>query len=167
LMSDTEKRRGPSFAGGPFGEHVWQSLMISAIGFVLVNASFILDFLWHNSVTLAIMQITGSDPNELYAWYPHALKVSFLLLVLLASYFALTSKLSTVIKAAFSTVPVVSLLLAVGAFFAGSSTYATLSGTAIVAGILYWLSRHDMPWQYIFSVLLAGICSLAFIVAGM
>lgn len=166
-MPDAAGKHGATFKDGPFVRYIWQSLIISAIGFMLLNASFLLDFLWHNSVTLAIMQITGSDPNELHAWYPPALKVSFLLLVLFASYFVLTSKFNTVIKAAFTVVPVATLLLTTAQFFAGSSTYATLSCVVILAGILYWISKHGMPWQYLFSVTLAGIGSLAFIITGM
>lgn len=146
-------------------KHLGQSFFIAIVGFLLVNISFMLDLLWHNSVTFAMFQLTGLDPNDTYAWYPVVLKISFLLMIVLIAYFLYLSRLGTLIKASFTAIPVATLLLTIGLSMSGSSTYAVLSCLVVLAGIVTWLIRHRIPWQYSFSALLAGLGSLALLLS--
>jgi uncharacterized membrane protein AbrB (regulator of aidB expression) len=129
-------------------------LVIAAGGFILFNAAFLLAAFVNN----ASMRVIGMPQDA----SPHFLsRVSYLILVFLISLGIFKSKLNTLFKATFLTMPLmVGLVL-----YQQSKFLITLIGVLIVSGVFFCLYKKRLPWQYYFATLYVaalGLCIMLF-----
>ena len=144
-------------------KYIGQALVIAAIGFVLLNVTFmffaalILGTNW--VISLFTPQAREGIPSPIAGIIPLALIIYF-------SWLIYRSKLNTIVKATYTTIPT-----AVGLVIIGISLYrwpiASFSvGSIACCAALYYLSTTKQPWQYYFSIILVGIALLLMALLG-
>ncbi len=121
-----------------------EAILIILIGFVLFNVAFM--------GVAAIIGLIGwitqnpTQPNELGS-------LIFLVLLLILTFLVFKSKLSVLIKAAFLSMPVMSVMVMIGVVFNGQLILVFGLVGLLLGTLLGSLRLRKAPWQYTFSVL--------------
>lgn len=140
-------------------KNVLSSLIIVFGGFILFNAAFLLAAFVIN----ASMRIMGMPQNVA----PHLLsRALYLILIFLISFGIFRSKLNTLVKATFLTMPLMVVLVMVGmVLYHQSQILITVIGALIVGAVLLYLYKKKLSWQYYFATLyvaVLGLCIMLF-----
>ncbi|MEK7637299.1 MAG: hypothetical protein AAB402_02840 [Patescibacteria group bacterium] len=138
----------------PVIRNVLSAVAVAGAGFVLLNLVFI--FFASIAWVLEKLIIPGSTPMERPWFMPVSFAISAAIIALI-SWFVFRSKLATLGKAIFMTVPV-----AVGLALIGIQLYrwpvAALSlGGLLSLGVLYYFYRTKQPWLYHYVVILVAL----------
>lgn len=121
-----------------------EAILIILIGFVLFNVAFM--------GVAAIIGLIGwitqnpTQPNELGY-------LIFLVLLLILTFLVFRSKLSVLIKAAFLSMPVMSIMVMIGVVFNDQLILVFGLVGLLIGALLGYLRVRKAPWQYTFSVL--------------
>lgn len=140
----------------------WQKNALSVFvivigGFILFNVAFILAALVING----LMSIMGIPEN---AAPPELSKIIYLILILLISSVVFKSKLNTLVKATFLTMPLMVTLVMIGILlYEQSKMLNVVIGTAIICLVLLYLRKKKLSWQYYFAVFYVAILALCII----
>lgn len=140
-------------------ENILSSLVIMLGGFILFNVAFLLAAFVINTS----QRIIGMPQNAA----PHLLgKALYLALIFIISFFVLKSKLNTLIKATYFTMPLMVVLVMVGLFlYQQPKSLIAVIGTLIVSAVLFYLYKKRLSWQYYFAtfyVAVLGLCIMLF-----
>lgn len=142
----------------------WQKNALSALtivlgGFVLFNLAFLLA----SFVIISSMRIMGMPQD---AAPPFLSKVLYLILILLISFGIFKSKLNTLVKATFLTMPLMVLHVLIGlTLYPQSQLLIALIGALILIAVLFYLYKRKLSWQYYFAtfyVAILGLCIMLF-----
>lgn len=140
-------------------KNILSMLTIMIGGFILFNAAFLLAAF----VIINSMKIMGMSEN---AAPPFTGKVLYLILIFLISFGILKSKLNTLIKATYFTMPLMVVIVMVGIlFYQQTKLFVIAIGALIIGSVLLYLYKKKLPWQYYFATLyvaVLGICIVAF-----
>jgi hypothetical protein len=99
-------------------------------------------------------------------WFPPAKHVMFVVIIGLISWPILRSKLGTLYKAIYLTVPLAVILVTIGMFLYRWPVVVYLVGGFITIGILYYLYRTRQPWLYYYTVVLVALTLMIFTLLG-
>lgn len=140
---------------------ILQILAVPFFSFILLNLIFVFDAIYQgflrqlilNPSVVAAMVIKGN-------WLPMAIHGSFLLIICLISWPILRSKLNTLIKAIYLTVPSAVVFVTVGIFLNRWPIIEYPIEGIIGFGIFYYLYTRKKPWLYYYSIALIGITLL-------
>ncbi len=156
----------PLLSGHGTVARIIQAALVALLGFALLNAAFILDFLYQSAIkSIVVLFMEPWEFNSL-EWLRTIMNLSFMALMLLAAYLVLKSGFHVVIKAAFLAVPTATVLLI---------TYITLyprNTLAISACVIEFLAafavmlRKRPHWLYFFSFLLTAASLAAMALLG-
>lgn len=128
-------------------------------GFILFNVAFILAAFVING----LIKIMGMHEN---ASPPFISKALYLILVFLISFGIFKSKLNTLIKATFLTMPLMVVIVMIGILFYRQTKFLVIAiGALIIGSVLFYLYKKKLPWQYYFATLyvaVLGLCIMAF-----
>lgn len=150
----------------PWVKNVLSALAVAFFGFILLNLTFLLDFLFQSVVDRIVRFFTPDDFNMAWRWFPPAKHVMFVVIIGLISWPILRSKLGTLYKAIYLTVPLAVILVTVGIFLYSWPIVSYLVGGLITIGILYYLYRTRQPWLYYYSVVLVALTLMIFTLLG-
>lgn len=142
-----------------WNKNVLSVLTIVVGSFILFNIAFLLTAL----VVKASMSILVMTHN---AAAPVLSKVISLIVILLISWVIFKSRLNTLVKATFLTIPLmVVLVMVVIALYGQSKLLTAVVGFAIISAVLLFLKKKKLSWQYYFAtfyVAIFGLCILFF-----
>lgn len=137
-------------------------VIIPAAGFILLNLTFMLAFLFHSIFTTMF----SFDMNTTYRWIPSFRHFLFLLFILFISWLILRSKLNELIKAIFSTVPTAVVLVTAGIFLYQWPAIVYGLGTIIYGCIVFFLYKTKKPWTFYYAVTLVALALLTMGILG-
>ena len=146
----------------PYVYNVLIALAIAVLGFILLNAAFLLNFLLFRLTDIII-------PHEsvpAVPWYPAARHLFFLVLILVLSWLILRAKARPFFKAVYLTVPVAVTLVTVGMLLYNWPVLTYITGVLLTAGILFYLYRNRLRWYYYYATLLVALTLLVFTLSG-
>jgi len=137
----------------------WHKNVLSAVaivigGFILFNIAFILASLVIKA-TINIMRLPlDSAP-------PFISIVVFALLIAIISYYIFKSKLNTIVKAAYFTLPLMVVQLSLGiVLYQQSKLLIAVIGALIIAALLMYFYKKKLSWQYYFATLYVAVLGL-------
>jgi hypothetical protein len=146
----------------PWIKNILSALAVAVLGFVLLNLTFLLNFLLFKLIDLCL-------PHELitaFPWFPMVRYALFLVIIILISWPVFRSKLSTLYKAIYLAVPTTVVLVSIGIFMYRWPPAAYLVGGIFAAGILFYLYCMRQPWLYYYAVLLVALTLMVFTLLG-
>lgn len=142
------------------GAHIaFHVVAIVVGGFILFNLGFLLAAVVIRGTQILLGPTLGSPAIGRYV---------FLAVMGLISWFVFKSKLPTIAKATFMSLPLITLLLMIGISFFGTPLWLTIALDATVIGVvLFNLKQNHYPWQYYFSTGYVAILMVIIGITGM
>jgi hypothetical protein len=140
---------------------------VAAIGFVLLNLTFLLNYLVFQFINIFMpSNPMPSNPESAPQWFPLARHILFLIIIALISWIVFRSKLRVLIKAIFMTVPTAVTLVTIGILLYPSPVLPYLVGALLTIGVLFYFYRTHRPWLYYYSVILVALVLMVFTLMG-
>ena len=136
-----------------FWKNGLSALIVAILGFVLLNATFMADWAWQSLIKFIFLPNLELTDN----WIPAVMQASFVIIIALISWLVYRSKIGTIFKAAFTTVPVAIVLVFDGILFFRTPALAYSIGAVIMLGVLALFYYKKFPWLYYYSVLLVAL----------
>ena len=99
-------------------------------------------------------------------WFPPMMHGLFVVVIGLISWSIFKSKLGTLYKAIYMTVPVAVVLVTIGIFFYQWPAVAFSLGGLFSFGVLYYFYRTKQPWIYYYAVILVTVTLAIMTVLG-
>ena len=152
----------------PTVKTILSALAVPLFGFILLNAAFLLDFLFQSLLRriFALFTQPALNPELEIAWFPPLLHILFLLLILTLSWLVFRSNLPVLVKAIFMTVPLATLFVTLGIFFYQWPVVPFLLGGALAGALLVYFQRTCQPWLYSYTVMLVALVLAIFTLSG-
>lgn len=145
--------------------YVKNTLSAAAIvffGMVLINMTFI----FYAAVINLILLIFPNNFSMTRGWLMPLLVSSVTLVILTGSFFILRSKISTIYKAIYSTVPLIITYVVLGISFYRWPVIAYSAGGFIFLAVIVYLYLTKKPWLYYFTVIFWSAALLIFNLLG-
>ncbi len=146
----------------PWAKNVLSALAVAAAGFVLLNLTFLFNYLVFLFIDLFIPRDIESVPR----WLPVSRHILFLIIIALISRAVSRSKLPVLVKAIFLTVPAAVVLVTLGIVLYPSPVMPYLVGGLLAIGVLFYFYRTRKPWLYYYSVILVALTLMIFTLMG-
>lgn len=150
----------------PLVKNVLSVLAVPIFGFILLNLTFIADFLFQGAINAIVRPFAQVDYGMTWRWFPPVKHVLFMIAVGIVSWFVLRSKLRTIYKAIYSVVPMAVVLVTLGIAFYRWPVVTFLLGGLFSGGCLYYCYRTKQPWIYYYAVILISLVLGIFTLAG-
>lgn len=146
----------------PCVKNILSALAVAVFGFVLLNLTFLLNFLLFQFINLFV----SHEFMSAYQWFPMLRHALFLVIIILISWPIFRSKLGTLYKAIYLTVPLAVILVSIGIFLYPWPVVPYLVGGLFTIGVLFYLYRTRQPWLYYYTVLLVALTLMIFTLFG-
>ena len=150
----------------PHVKNILSAVAVAGFGFVLLGLTFLLDFLFQSMVDGVIRLFTPADFNMAWYWFPPTKHAMFVVVIGLISWPIFRSKLSTLHKAIYMTVPLAVVFATIGIFLYRWPLAPYLVGGLFAIGVLFYLYRTKKPWLYYYTVILVALSLMIFTLAG-
>lgn len=147
----------------PIVKNILSAVAVAVFGFILLNLTFIFDFLFQSAVIWCIKLFTPVNPLMDWHWFPPMMHISFVILIGLISCFIFRSNLRVLYKAIFMTVPLAVVFVTIGIFLYRWPIAVYSLGALFFLGVLYYFYRTKQPWLYYYTLILI---SLLVLIAG-
>lgn len=148
----------------PIVQNILSVLAILVIGYLLLNLTFIFDWLLHSAVIWIIKLFVPIDNPEItFNWFPPVMHALFVIVIALISWFIFKSKLGVTYKAIYLTVPTAVTLVTLGIFLYRWPLISYSVGALLTLAVLYIFYRARQSWLYYLSVL---VVSAALLIIG-
>lgn len=129
-------------------------LVIIIGGFVFFTMAFLLYALVMN-VTMSALKMTQNEAPPIIG------RLLYLFLIFLISWIVFRSRLNSLIKATFLTMPLMVILVMIGIILYQQSKWMiTIIGAVVICGVLTYLYRKKLSWQYYFSTFYVVVLAL-------
>lgn len=138
---------------------ILSALAVAISGFILLNLTFLFDFLFQSVVRGLLSLITPVDLN-MANWFPPLMHLMFLVIIGIISWFIFRSKLGLLYKATYMTVPLAVVFATLGIFFYQWPPVVYALSTLFFICILYYLYKTKQPWLYYYTLILVGLVML-------
>lgn len=152
----------------PITKNIISALAIVVSSFILLNVTFILDYLFHGLIEIIagflFPKVVRHDIS--LPWYPFLIHFLFAVFIALISILVFRSRLGSFQKATFLTIPVAVFLVTLGIFFYQSPLFIYLIGSFSIITTLYYFHQKKLPWLYSYSVILIALLLLIFNLTG-
>jgi hypothetical protein len=140
-------------------KNILSSFVIMLGGFILFNVAFLLAAFVISTSQRIIGMPQNAAPNLLS-------RALYLVLIFIISWFVLKSKLYTLAKATYLTMPLMVVLVMLGLLlYQQPKSLIAIIGALIISVILLYLYKKKLPWQYYFAALyvaVLGLCIMLF-----
>lgn len=143
----------------PYVKNILSALAVSFFGFILWNLAFVLYALFVKTV-LIFTPVEVVHPSS---WY---MLLIFAVMLAILSWFVLKSTLPDLIKATWTTVPLVVVLVGIGILTYPNSLLSFGLSAAVVMLILLYLWLSKTSWIYFYATLFTTITLLIFTLSG-
>lgn len=150
----------------PIVKNILSAVAVAGFGFILLNITFMFDFLLHMLVTVIIKLFVPVNPAMDYSWFPPMMHTLFVVVIGLISWLIFKSKLSVLYNAIYMTVPSAVVFATLGIFLYRWPVVAYSLGSLISIGVLYYFYRTKQPWLYYYTVILVGLVLAIFSLLG-
>lgn len=150
----------------PVVKIILSAVAVAVFGYLLLNVTFLVDFLFQGSVIWIIKLFTSTYPPMDWNWFPPLMHGLFVVVIGLISWPIFRSKLAPIYKAIYLTVPTAVVLVTVGIFLYRWPVLSYSLGGLIGLGTLYFLYRTKQPWLYYYTVILVGLSLAIFSLLG-
>lgn len=150
----------------PIVKNILSALTVAVFGFVLLNLAFLFDFLFQSLIDGVVKLFTPVDFNMVWSWFPPVKHALFVIIIGLISWFIFRSKLGTLYKAVYMTVPLAVVFMTLGILLYRWPIFAYLSGFLFGFGVLYYFHRKKLPWLYYYTLILVGLVLAIFSLLG-
>ncbi len=157
-MSDKDK--GYKLKLKLWQKNILSMLIIIGVGFVLFNVAFILAYFVMKAYDMVIMTFVDNYAIR-FSWH-----YLYLILVLLLSWFVFRRRLEDLVKATFSTMPLIVVLSEVGIQFYQWPILVWVFGAAIVGAVLLYLYKTKRSWLYYFAVIYVVVVEIFIMLSG-
>ncbi|OGI16083.1 hypothetical protein A3K63_02320 [Candidatus Micrarchaeota archaeon RBG_16_49_10] len=151
----------------PTVKKVLSALAVAVFGFILLNLTFLFDFIFQTLVDGAVKLFTPVDFNAAWYWFPPMKHVMFVAIIGLISWYIFRSKLGVLYKAIYMTVPLAVVFVSLGMFLYRWPLAAYLLGGLFFIGVLYFFYRSKQPWLYYYALILVSLVMLITGLLGM
>ena len=135
---------------------------MAAIGFALLNLTFIFNYLVFQFIDIFM----PGDPESVPRWLPMVRHILFLIIIALISWIIFRLKLPALIKASFLTVPTAVVLVTIGILLYPSPILPYLLSGVLTLGVLLYFYLTKKPWLYYYSVVLVALALMVFTLMG-
>ena len=142
----------------PIVKNILSAFAVAGFGFILLNIAFLFDFLIQ-SLMIKGIEIFISAPIDFETnpqWLPIAMHGLFVVIIGIISWFVFRSKIGTLYKAIYMTVPLAVVFVTLGIFLYQWPVAAYSLGSLFGIGVLYYFYRTKQPWLYYYTVILIG-----------
>ena len=150
----------------PLVKNILSAVAVAVFGFILLNLTFLFDFLFQSVVIWFIQLFTSANPPMDWHWFPPLMHLAFVALIGLISWVVFRSKIKVLFKAIYLTVPTAVVLATLGIFFYQWPVVPFVLGFLSVAAVLFYFYRTKQPWLYCFSVILVSLVLAIFTLLG-
>lgn len=141
-------------------KNILSAIAVAVFGFILLNLAFMFDFLVQSLVIGLIKLFTPVNFETNFQWLPPAMHGLFVVIIGIISWFVFRSKLGTLYKAIYLTVPLAVVFATLGIFLYRWPVAVYSIGSLFSIGVLYYFYRTKQPWLYYYTVILIGITML-------
>jgi hypothetical protein len=145
---------------------VLQILAVPILGFILLNIAFIFDSLFQRAIMALVGIFLPGDVFMGYHWVPPMLHFSFMLVILIISWFIFRSKMSVLLKAVYMVVPLATVFATIGILFYSLPVVVLTLGALFFLGVLYYLYKTKQPWLYYYALAFIGVLMLLVAITG-
>jgi hypothetical protein len=143
-----------------------QLLAVPILGFVLLNIAFMLDFIFQSALRAIINLFVPLSPDTAVGFIPYSLHFSFMIAILIISWFIFRSKLGTLLKAVYMVVPLATVFATIGILFYPLQIVVLTLGGLFFLGLLYYLYKTKQPWLYYYALAFIGVLMLLVAITG-
>jgi len=144
----------------PIVKNILSAVAVAGFGFILLGLTFIFDALLQSLTDGVIQLFTTADINMAWGWYPSVKHAAFVVVIGLISLPIFQSKLSTLYKAIYMTVPLAVVFVTLGMFLYRWPVAVYSLGSLFSIGVLYYFYRTKRPWLYYYTLILVGLTML-------
>jgi len=152
------------FDRNPIVKNILSALAVAIFGFILLNLTFLFDFLFQSLIDLIIKIFTPVNVNMDWQWFPPVKHAMFVVVIGLISWPIFKSKLRTLFKAIYMTVPLAVALVTIAILLYHWQIAVYSLGALFCIGVLYYFYRTKQPWLYYYTLILV---SIALLIAGL
>ncbi len=150
----------------PLVKNILSALAVAGVGFVLLNLTFLFDYIFQSAVIWFIKLFTSDNPPMAWYWFPPVMHIVFVVLIGLISWAVFRTKFRVLFKAIYMIVPTAVVLVTLGMFFYQWPVVPYLLGALLIAGVLCYFHRTKQPWLYYYSVILISLVLAIFTFLG-
>lgn len=150
----------------PILKNILSAVAVAGFGFILLGLTFIFDALFQSLTDGVIQLFTTADINMAWGWYPSVKHATFVVVIGLISLPIFWSKLSTLYKAIYMSVPLAVVFVTLGMFLYRWPVAVYSLGSLFSIGVLYYFYRAKQPWLYFYTVILVGLVLAIFTISG-
>jgi hypothetical protein len=143
--------------GRPWIRNVLLALAVACGGFVLLNLTFLLDFLFQSALRAVFSVFRPGILEGGPSWSAPWLHLLFFFLIGLISWLVYRSKLPVLLKAIYTIVPAAVTLATVGIILYQWPAAVWVTGILITTATLLLLYVKKQPWLYFFAVSLTAV----------
>ncbi|PIV10883.1 hypothetical protein CO007_00335 [Candidatus Roizmanbacteria bacterium CG_4_8_14_3_um_filter_36_10] len=101
-----------------------------------------------------------------FSWLPPLMHGLFVIVIGIISLFVFRSKLKTLLKSIYMTVPLAVVFVSLGMFFYRWPIIAYLLGGLTTFGLLYYFYHTKKPWLYYYTLILVSLTLSIFSLMG-
>ncbi len=132
-------------------------IAVPIFGFVLLNITFLFYAIFQGSLRRLIMIFIDFSQETNLFWIPAAMRLLFVIVILIISFFVLRTKMKPILKAIFLTAPTATILVIIGIFFYQQPVIVYILGFLFVFSVLYYFYKTKQPRLYYYSVILVSL----------
>jgi len=147
-------------------KNIFSALAVAVFGFILLNIAFLFDSLYQGLVRGFIGIFMPLNPDMDLYWFPPLMHFSFVIIIGLISWFVFKSKIKSIYKAIFMTVPLAVVFATIGMFLHSLTLAVYLLGILFALCVLYYLYRTKQPWIYYYTLILISLLMFLVILFG-
>lgn len=147
-------------------KNILSAVAVAVFGFILLNFTFLFDALYQGVIRRFIGLFIPLGPEMNLYWFPPLMHGSFVVVIGIISWFIFKSKLRTLFKAIYMSVPVATVLVTVGIFLYRWPIISYSVGGLLCIGTLYYFYRAKQPWIYYYTVILWAVTLAIFTLTG-
>lgn len=141
-------------------KNILSAAAVTIFGFILLNITFVVDFLFQSLIDKIINLFTSTDINMAWRWFPPTKHAMFMVVIGLISWLIFRSKLGVLYKAIYMTVPLAVIFATIGMFLGKWPMIAYPLGGLFSLGVLYYFYRTKRSWLYYYTVILISLVML-------
>ena len=138
-------------------KNILSVLAVPVFGMILLNLTFMLDYLFQSVIDFGIRLFTRVDVNMAWGWFPPVKHALFVILICLISWRVFRSKLGVLLKAIYMTVPLAVVFVTIGMCLYRWPVIVYLVGGLFGIGILYYFYRSKKHWLYYYTLILVAL----------
>lgn len=140
----------------PYPRGLLYVLAVPIFGFILLNATFVLDYWFGSAVGLLFPDDFASTSH----WFPPAIQGAFAIIVAFASWRVFRTNLSDIYKATYAMVPAALVFVGIGISLYRWPLLVYSVGILAYAAIAACLYRAHSSWIYYYAVTLVAAALL-------